>query len=515
MGSVDRSTVTQRSYHFGNIIRRGLKLCFRQGITIPRPSSASPSRYQRRSISDLILQPRTLKASNSRQQQPTPQPSLFPSVFLIKGKHLDSHTSVSVSHRQPSYLFRRVNLSLILLLHHPILPYPAPFSKSATSITKEPLSCPPLITCNSMFISHILSPLSRLSHARTWLRRKKRLPQQSTHDQISTYQNPNFYQPFQKDPHPLRPRPSGMKDTLSVLYLTREDERGLSASGLGKLPVEIRQEIWGYVLGRETNVIIVINSKLRAVPESPLSIQAQGCYEPNPFYQNDDLERYGATLRPKRPAILRTCRQVYIEAVELLYSGDEFVFMNGDVWRYFVSAIQPRRLDVIRHIRISLSEADWPVLFSSAEASSKDGKGKGEGEQNCQGKEKGRLCIPPISTYSSYQASHRQEWHQCWETIAGMQHLTSLHVSIRYTLSRLFNNADACYDLLLPLLHLRGIQDLKFKLELVDGESGIGRERKSVGFGDETKDLVKRIKQTGEVAEGYESGAGGGRKKRG
>ncbi|KAL8897194.1 MAG: hypothetical protein Q9192_002698 [Flavoplaca navasiana] len=346
-----------------------------------------------------------------------------------------------------------------------------------------------------MSVSHLLSPLSHLSHARTWLRRKKRLPQRSTHDQISTYQSPTFYPPFQKDPHPLRPRPSGMEDTLSVLDLNREDERGLRASGLGKLPVEIRQEIWGYVLGRETNVIIVINSKLRAVPESPLSVQAQGCYEPNPFFQNDDLDRYGATLRPDRPAILRTCRQVYIEAVELLYSGDEFVFMNGDVWRYFGNAIQPRRLDVIRHIRICFSEEDWPVL-SSAEASSKDGKGRGEG------KEKGRVCIPPNSTCSSYQSTHRQEWHKCWETIAGMQHLTSLHISIRYTLSRLFDDSDACYDLLLPLLQLRGIEDLKFKLELVEQGFGIERERRSVGFGDETKELVKRVKRTARLPRG-------------
>lgn len=295
-----------------------------------------------------------------------------------------------------------------------------------------------------------------------------------------------------------------MEDTLSVLDLTGEDERGLRASGLGKLPVEIRQEIWGYVLGRETNVIIVINSKLRAVPESPFSIQAQGCYEPNPFFQNDDLERYGAFFRPNRPAILRTCRQVYIEAVELLYSGDTFVFLNRDIWRYFVNAIQPRRLDVIRHIRVSFSEEDWPVLFSSAEASSKDGKGRGEGKENCQGRQEGRVCILPNSTYSSYQSTHRQEWHKSWETIAGMQHLTSLHISIRYTLTRLFNNADACYDLLLPLLHLRGIKDLKFKLELVDGQSYIGRERRSVGFGAETKELVKRIRRTARLPRGMD-----------
>ncbi|KAL9023610.1 MAG: hypothetical protein Q9180_008167 [Flavoplaca navasiana] len=153
-------------------------------------------------------------------------------------------------------------------------------------------------------------------------------------------------------------------------------------------------------------------------------------------------------------------------------------------------------------MQIQLSEADWPVLLPSTEASNKDEKGRSDCQS--EAKEKESQCTPPTFTYSSYQSTHRQEWHQCWETIAGMQHLTSLHVSIRYTLSQMFDDADACYDLLLPLLQLRGIEDLKFKLELMHSKFGNGRERRSVGFGAETKELVKKIKRTARLPRGMD-----------
>ncbi len=68
----------------------------------------------------------------------------------------------------------------------------------------------------------------------------------------------------------------------------------------------------------------------------------------------------------------------------------------------------------------------------------------------------------------------------------------------------MFDDADACYDLLLPLLQLRGIEDLKFKLELMHSKFGNGRERRSIGFGAETKELVKRIKRTARLPRGMD-----------
>ena len=283
-----------------------------------------------------------------------------------------------------------------------------------------------------------------------------------------------------------------MEDTLSVLDLAVGEEGGLYASGLTKLPLEIRQEIWGYVLGRERNSLIVIESKLRAVPSAPSSTPAQRCHEFNPFFESGDLEKYGAPFRSNRVAILRTCRQIYIEAVELLYSNNEFVFMNGNVWNYFVNAIKRKRLDAIRHMRIYFGEADWLVLFHSAKPRS-----FGDADED-ELRGRGRECIiRPLSPYSSYQATRRQEWHSYWETIAGMQRLTSLHVEIRYTLSYMFGDADGCYGLLLPLLQLRGI-DLKFKLENVH----CGRGGRSDGFAYETKELVKRIERTARLPRG-------------
>ncbi|KAL8990635.1 MAG: hypothetical protein Q9169_008076 [Polycauliona sp. 2 TL-2023] len=273
------------------------------------------------------------------------------------------------------------------------------------------------------------------------------------------------------NPRFLRPRDKDTEDTISILNLDRGRERGSKNSSsspglLGKLPLEIRQEIYGYVLGREENKILILSSKIRAF--------ATGVFAP----QFVEVSRYG--FWRNRTAILRVRRQVYVEAVELLYTGNTFILEHPRVLVAFSQAVLPKRFNAIRNIRVRFQEAEWPVIEYPL-----------DWKQPCS--ESGLL--------------QRERWFRCWETIIGMQYLRSLHIEIRYTLSRHLENKRACQDLLLPLLGLRGIKDLRFRLEFgAMDRSERYYDKRDWESGKETRKLVGRIRGAAKLPRGAELG---------
>ena len=229
-------------------------------------------------------------------------------------------------------------------------------------------------------------------------------------------------------PNRLEPRD---EKSNRISMLPREGEGGILHSGLSRLPLEIRQEIYGYVLGREENNFILLSRKkvhaIRGAP--PIPYQDLGPYRGCRRHNGID-----PAFWIHRPAILRTCRQIYREAVDLLYTGNTFVFQSPFFLFAFANAVLPYRFNAIRKIRICYEQLAYPFWSPSIS----------------------RQLDPP-----SRDLMLRQEWRQSWTTIAGMPHLTTLHVTLDGRSSGCWLDASAHWDLLLPLLDLRGIGDFK------------------------------------------------------
>lgn len=117
---------------------------------------------------------------------------------------------------------------------------------------------------------------------------------------------------------------------------------GFEQSILRRLPVELRLHIYNSVLAPDNT-------------DRPQA-QADIAYPKLPEFLvlESDLAKSISHSRSKRPALLRTFRQVYVEAVDLLYQHRTFVFRTGIVFTAFATRIRRHHLDRIRHVKLEL-----------------------------------------------------------------------------------------------------------------------------------------------------------------
>ena len=214
----------------------------------------------------------------------------------------------------------------------------------------------------------LILPFSRLFHTRIWPRSKKSRKRRQWIEEVKARQNhptkPHTpYLAANTNPIPLKAR---IQETEEISLLSPGDEKtiGLGNEGLGQLPPELRRQIWNFVFGGEDNVLVLLPSqKITAVPETwsvhHWLMAGQG-YPPR--FLNHYNKSNDARFCAHRPAILRTCRQIYNEAVELLYSENTFVFKDAAIFGAFTKAVVPRRLNAIRKIRFYFCEAVWPCI---------------------------------------------------------------------------------------------------------------------------------------------------------
>ncbi|KAL8727088.1 MAG: hypothetical protein Q9166_006275 [cf. Caloplaca sp. 2 TL-2023] len=258
--------------------------------------------------------------------------------------------------------------------------------------------------------------------------------------------NQTKYPETRISPCSLRPR-NNNSDNISTLSL--DQDAGLKDSILRRLPLEIRQEIYGYVLGREENYLILLPFKIRAVPEAHTSITSGQAA--NAAW---NMTKNGPYFWAQRPALLRTCRQVYQEAINLLYSGNTFVIKDMRILDYFFKSVPSQRLNAIRSLRISVRRMGYHKMIV--------------GEKT--------------------RKSKLQEWHDAWKAIAAMEHLTMLNVHIEYRMSGSEETDQSDFqDVLSALIEIKGIKN--FELDF-----GLSWTR-DVPITDETKALVKWIKE--------------------
>ncbi|KAJ6784684.1 hypothetical protein PWT90_00427 [Aphanocladium album] len=139
------------------------------------------------------------------------------------------------------------------------------------------------------------------------------------------------------------------------------------------LPLEVRLCIWRHVLGGRLLHIVWLRKKLCAVScteldslKTGLEVHEENCWILSPFYLPYSPEPY---LHEKhrlphraKPVnfvpLLRTCRAIYSEFIDILYKETTFDFNCAESAIFFTRAVLPRRLAQIRRVNIT-----WMELF--------------------------------------------------------------------------------------------------------------------------------------------------------
>lgn len=160
------------------------------------------------------------------------------------------------------------------------------------------------------------------------------------------------------DPKPL-PRRRRRLSTSS--YNTSNFDSPL----LGRLPIELRLEIYGYVLGGELFHIF------------PAPKRMAHYYCPSPSWNDTNCKNCLKTTRSPLPlvgngripnndiALLKACRQIYNEASHVLYATNVFELGNLNSFLHFSQTIRPCRLASIARLHIC-----WDLPTRSKEVKS-------------------------------------------------------------------------------------------------------------------------------------------------
>ncbi|KAI9713952.1 MAG: hypothetical protein M1820_000682 [Bogoriella megaspora] len=135
-------------------------------------------------------------------------------------------------------------------------------------------------------------------------------------------------------------------------------------SSLSRLPREIRQMIWKYVLGDHVLHIVRLRRRLFSIKcghnHQDISTQFHRCWGTSdrrseladtPGFYTGPLNEFQPELNSFLP-LLRTCRQIYSESVNTLYRDNRFDFNHFDSILYLSQSVLRKRLDEIQVISL-------------------------------------------------------------------------------------------------------------------------------------------------------------------
>ncbi|KAL8778226.1 MAG: hypothetical protein Q9213_007505 [Squamulea squamosa] len=163
-----------------------------------------------------------------------------------------------------------------------------------------------------------------------------------------------------------------------------------------------------------------------------------------------------------RLALLRTCRQVYTEAVDIFYQINTFIIKHPRVLERFACTVRYQQFKQIRHLDVSVT------VYARAWMNSPE-----------EGHFFARQGWDAFWLSSCNGELHRQQWEALWSTIAGIRNLQTLNVDVDYRRPSYLRAVDECgliddhvedgRQVLRPLLALRGLKgftlDLKVRYE--------------------------------------------------
>ncbi|KAL8658092.1 MAG: hypothetical protein Q9226_001270 [Calogaya cf. arnoldii] len=182
-------------------------------------------------------------------------------------------------------------------------------------------------------------------------------------------------------------------------------------SKLDRLPVEIRNQIYRYVLGQNQHIFI-------RSPPTPKAFTVL-TRSPTEFLFGEH-----------RAALLRTCRHICAETVDLLYQINTFIFSSQSDFKVFADMVNPQQLDQIRHIGIQLSS--------------------------------------PISHQQRQRLEH-QEWDHLLSAVISIRHLRIVTFDIGHWITYTSKSYLYLRKSLAPLLNLEKLQEsgLDLRVQIV------------------------------------------------
>ncbi|KAI4218812.1 MAG: hypothetical protein LQ349_008563 [Xanthoria aureola] len=213
---------------------------------------------------------------------------------------------------------------------------------------------------------------------------------------------------------------------------------GIQQSILSRLPLELRQHVYGLVLGGDREFEVAISYRDPLADKMGLPPRAHFCILETRRTRLDLLKK---NVCPKerrarfhRVALLQTCRQIHTEAIDLLYQGTTFIFKKPEVIKHLAAKLGPCNFDNIRHVDVRF----WEIAHED-----------------------------PSLGCDSDMVSH---WNFFWSTMIGITHLRTLHVDMKYEVKMWYHSADQQYSrpLLEPLLALSGLREFKFNFTIHD-----------------------------------------------
>lgn len=133
---------------------------------------------------------------------------------------------------------------------------------------------------------------------------------------------------------------------------------------LTQLPFEIRSQIWMYLLGNKVFHIELRPGRLSSRICSECSERNGWCHalwHAEVLDEEPDFKQELCVL-----ALPQTCRQIYCETIELLYSTNTFDISDLGVLKYFVHGVVPKRLRLIQALRVHWQDPSWCPRWPTA-----------------------------------------------------------------------------------------------------------------------------------------------------
>lgn len=218
---------------------------------------------------------------------------------------------------------------------------------------------------------------------------------------------------------------------------------------LNSIPLELREEIFEYVLGTQATLHLV--SRTNRVghlwcPEKTLNPQAPYCGcamtidRASYVWSQEDRQRTKVSRIDL--SLLQTCRQAYREGIHMLYSRPVFDIQHPETLNWLKLTVPRQRLSVITKLSIRLGEAEAFRMHEEQTHPFRIKEPRGRRARN-----DGDLL---------------RYWDPAWRTILcdmhGLKHLTVTLGGYKY------DDAEYAEPVLRPLLELRGLSTFKLQL---------------------------------------------------
>ncbi|KAF1979109.1 hypothetical protein BU23DRAFT_148190 [Bimuria novae-zelandiae CBS 107.79] len=239
-------------------------------------------------------------------------------------------------------------------------------------------------------------------------------------------------------PRPLPVRPPERAVTIrnrsenDASELESKELRGMvldqSASKLMQLPLELRQLIYRAAIGDSVMHMVLKKHKLGYIrckdpTATDCSLEYSRCFSRNTWSAFAEIPDEPPPTDGDVLPLLLTCRQIYSEAVDFVYSTNTFAFADLDCLRYFSSTILPHRWSLVQKLDIEWC-VSWPIYDSLAQT-------------------------VLISRPALYPPHDEATWEGTWRIISEMKNLRSLRVTLMYF--DVFRDSSCEERLLAPL----------------------------------------------------------------